>query len=42
LQNPVEIWPVTSDGRSAYPDWVAGTGGQSHWRVYLPAILSQD
>lgn len=40
LDNPVEVWPVTNDGRSAYPDWVAGAGGQPTRRVYLPTILS--
>ncbi|HID78735.1 MAG TPA: hypothetical protein EYP56_22420 [Planctomycetaceae bacterium] len=28
LQNPVELWPVTTDGRAAQPDWLAGTPQQ--------------
>lgn len=36
LENPTEMWPVTTDGRGMRPDWSAVAAPE--WRVYLPLV----
>ena len=40
LQNPIELWPVTDDGRAADVDWTPAASGSASSRLHLPLILS--
>ncbi len=40
LENPVELWPVTTDGRAAYPDWGTNASGSNGARkIYIPHVM---